>query len=146
MPNPLLNRKTVLNHVAINKVFPVIVSNGFGGGDWDNGATWVGGVVPTADNNVVIADGDVVNVNVNSACNQLTIQADAFGVDFTDLTISGAQTFTVTEDIIFEMVNGATVLFTISNVPSCGTLILGGAFVDDAVGGSVTYTFNSCYP
>jgi hypothetical protein len=53
-------------------------------GNWDNAATWstiyggIGGAgVPGANDNVVIGNGINVTVNVNSACNNLTIEPKA---------------------------------------------------------------------
>ena len=37
-----------------------IFSNGTGGGQWNVGSTWLGGVVPNANSDVIIASGDSV--------------------------------------------------------------------------------------
>jgi hypothetical protein len=46
---------------------PTITSNGTGGGLWGTGATWAGGVVPADNEDVVIAAGDVVTMNIDTS-------------------------------------------------------------------------------
>jgi subtilisin-like proprotein convertase family protein len=72
-------------------------------GLWDAPATWVGGVVPTADNNVVIAAGHTVSMNTNIARAQNvsvdgTLQYNGTSTTqllhvFGDLTVSGTGTY-----------------------------------------------------
>ncbi len=61
-----------------------IMSNGTGGGDWNTGTTWIGGVAPIATDNVVIQSGDSVTVSAASSCALLTMNPTS------KLTISGA--------------------------------------------------------
>jgi hypothetical protein len=43
------------------------------GGNWGETTTWVGGNIPTATDNVIIAAGATVNLNIGGACNNLTV-------------------------------------------------------------------------
>lgn len=56
---------------SVNPLSPTIVS--IASGPWNVGATWEGGVVPTAANNVMIASGHTVTVAGTNICNGLTI-------------------------------------------------------------------------
>lgn len=49
-----------------------ITSNGTGGGNWSNPATWENGMVPNDGNNVIIKDGDVVTIDM--AANAYNLQ------------------------------------------------------------------------
>jgi hypothetical protein len=77
-----------------------IFSNGTGGGLWSSGSTWLGGVVPNANSDVVIAGGDSVYTLVGAVCNNLTLynggifatSVDTVGVAST-LTLEDGSTF-----------------------------------------------------
>jgi hypothetical protein len=60
-------------------------------GSWSASTTWAGGVVPTATDNVIIAAGHVVTLNVATAeCNDLTINGSSASLRFAiDGTVTG---------------------------------------------------------
>src|SRR5438477_325531 len=55
----------LLSMIASTANAAVITSNGTGGGAWSNPATWTGGTVPAAGDDVIIADGDTVTIDTN---------------------------------------------------------------------------------
>jgi len=59
----------------------VITSNGTGGGDWSNGATWIGGVVPGAGDRAVIQAGDVVYIDGNITIGDGSTSTSVYAVD-----------------------------------------------------------------
>ena len=66
-----------------------ITSNG--SGDWSTGATWVGGVAPTAVDNVIIAAGHTVTITVSATIMNLNLSNTT-----SKLVINSGQTLTVT--------------------------------------------------
>lgn len=76
--------------------FSQTVSNGTGGGDWNVGASWVGGVVPPTGADVVIATGDVITISgavTNDDINSLTLQGTG------QLNYTGIETIVVSTSI-----------------------------------------------
>jgi hypothetical protein len=70
--------------MAVNNIFFDISNNNFtitgpyvtkANGNWNNPATWLGGVVPSAGVDVVVEH--VVSVTANASCYSLTIQPSA---------------------------------------------------------------------
>lgn len=67
------------------------------GGNWSSTGTWVGGVVPVSTNNVVIASGATVTLNVNATVNNLSISGTSAGATLVHssgmaLTVNGTVT------------------------------------------------------
>ncbi len=54
--------------------FSANISSNAGSGNWSATTTWAGGVVPVASDDVTIIPGSIVTVDVNSSCNNVTIQ------------------------------------------------------------------------
>lgn len=70
-----------------------ISSNGTGGGSWNTGSSWAGGVVPTSADNVNIVSGDIVIVNTNPQVVNLTVTNGTLKPDV------GTRTMTVDNDL-----------------------------------------------
>ena len=70
-------------------------------GNWTDGATWSGGLAPTANDNVTIANGHTVTIN-SSNCYSLTVQSGGV-LQFQSDT---ARTLTVTSNVTID--NGGT--------------------------------------
>jgi hypothetical protein len=58
---------------SFTTISPVAITSTPKGGLWNSAATWVGGVIPVSTDNVTIADGSVVTVDVAVTVNNLTI-------------------------------------------------------------------------
>lgn len=104
------------------------------GGNWTNGATWVGGNVPTAGDNVVIATTTgAVTVNANVSCVNLTINSQGI------LTLSGTNTLSLSGDLSMPRpANG----FTNELNVNAGTLNVSGGFTMSATSGTRYATMN----
>lgn len=75
-----------------------IVSSALGG-NWSAAATWVGGVVPTATDNVTIADGATVTIdNTSARCYNLTVGQGTSGI-LTWVAGTVAATLNVSNDV-----------------------------------------------
>src|ERR1043166_6933008 len=64
---------------ATTKAQTNIVSTG-AGGNWSDVATWVGGAVPTSLDDVTIADGATVTIDVAANANTLTVGQGTSGM------------------------------------------------------------------
>lgn len=88
-------------------------------GNWATGATWNTGTVPTANDNVIIANGHTVTINVNASCLNLQIGQGASGT----LRIgnnNNIRTLTVNGNIT--VFSGAT--FTIPTISNATHVVL----------------------
>src|ERR1043166_5686661 len=101
-----------------------ISSNGTGGGIWSAPATWAGGVVPGAADDVTIANGDTVTIDTAALCNNLTVGQGVSGVlQYQDtatarsLTASGSVTISA---------GGAFTAFPVATATGAHTLSLAG--------------------
>ncbi len=84
-----------------------------GSGNWNTAGTWTPSGVPTAADNVTIANGHTVSINATGVCNSLTIGQGASGV--LQYTGGAARTLTVNSDITINN-GGSFIVNTGSNV------------------------------
>lgn len=115
-----------IDSLVVEEYTPTTI-NSNGSGDWHNAATWVGGVVPTADNHVVIQAGHTVSVNPTNA--SLIGRSQ-------NLTVNGTLTFGTTT--------------TTNNIQIFGNLVVNGSITTAAnagrtlvVGGNITFEAGS---
>jgi hypothetical protein len=85
------------------------------GGDWNNPATWVGGVVPDFLDNVTIADGATVTVNVSPVVASLTVGQGVSGI--LNFNAAAARNLTVNGNVTV-LAGGA-----INTIPTTGTSV-----------------------
>ncbi|MES2023815.1 MAG: peptidoglycan-binding protein [Patescibacteria group bacterium] len=118
---------------SANKAEASAISSTGGGGPWNTGATWVGGIVPVEGDAVTIVGGDNVTLASGSAgASSITINNTAGGGT---LTVSGG-TLTVSGNITF---NGSSAVLT----TSAGAINVGGNFgaggTFDGTGSTLTF-------
>jgi len=128
---------------------PALAANitSIGTGNWSATGTWSGGSVPTAADNVTIANGHTVTIDVTSAsCLSLTVGQGVSGV--LQFSTATARTLTVGGDVTiaaggtFQSATGGTVtthaLSVAGNLTNNGTLDFSTA--SNAAGASITFT------
>ncbi|MGQ8336134.1 beta strand repeat-containing protein, partial [Sunxiuqinia sp. A32] len=128
------------NHLQLNKENILLSSttmtppppSSFVTGDWDATGTWDNSTVPTSADNVIIANGHTVTIDIATAqCNSITI--DAGGT----LVITGTGTLDVTGDIIN---NGTLTANSGSNITVSGDWTNNATYTSG--GGTVTFDTN----
>lgn len=91
-----------------------------GGGTWNVGATWVGGVIPGLGDDVIIAVNASVTVSDNRSCNSLTWAAG---------TQTATRTLTINSGVTLNVTNGITYVNPAANfnktISVAGTLNCG---------------------
>lgn len=105
-----------------------ITSNVVSMGDWDDPATWAGGIVPGSTDDVIIANGAIVSLNSDAVINSLTI-GQSSSSSFTTLLIEDGFTLNVSGNC--EIVSGAT-------FPPTEYSIYVGSFSGTGIGSSLT--------
>ncbi|MDX9899210.1 MAG: hypothetical protein RBT62_09825, partial [Spirochaetia bacterium] len=105
-PRILIVRLAALFFLSILSVMgawgAAISSNGSGGGDWNDIATWNGGIVPGVTDQVTILIGDAVALTIDNTVDTLTITGTlAVGANtLTAASISGTGTLTISTGTI----------------------------------------------
>jgi hypothetical protein len=106
------------------------ISSTAAGGNWSNPATWVGGVVPTATDDVTIAGGAVVTLDVAAAVASLTVnstgQLQTSATTAYSLAVGGSVTNNGTLDLSASSSIGSDLRFT-----GAGNATFGGSGVTD---------------
>ncbi len=87
---PVINKFTTLNTVS-SSVAATITSSA-SSGNWSNPTSWSGGVVPGANDDVVIAAGTTILVDANTTCQSITIESGGI------LQVANSITLTLTGD------------------------------------------------
>jgi hypothetical protein len=88
-------------------------------GFWDETTTWVGGVVPSSINDVVISSNHIVSTRTTG------IQAKSIKtIGTSKLQINAENDLTIAKDVI--TTNSSSIVFVAENAKNMGTLIFGG--------------------
>ncbi len=122
-----------IDDLAVEDFTPTTISAA-ATGNWSLGATWTGGVVPSADNNVTIPAGDTVTVDVNTArCQNLIV----------DGTLNFASTGVLLQPF-GDMTISATGVYSAFNLTTGKITFLGGSLsnagsLDNSVGAPTTW-------
>lgn len=111
------------------------------GGDWNAGGSWVGGVAPTATDDVIIASGATINLTTNQTCATLTINGTGilnFNTNNRTLTVSGTMTMNGNSQVTGNANNRILSLQGDFNIPAGQVGSIGGVRVTQVITG----TFN----
>jgi Carboxypeptidase regulatory-like domain/Fibronectin type III domain/G8 domain len=123
---------------------PANVSCNGAGGNWGTGASWSGGLVPTAGDNVTIQSGCTMTINVAAVAFNVTVQSG--GILIYEATT--ARTLTVTQSVTID--NGGTFQTAatgtvVTHVLSVGTDLTNNGTLDfstnaNTAGAGITFT------
>ncbi|MBX7046998.1 MAG: T9SS type A sorting domain-containing protein [Ignavibacteria bacterium] len=118
-----------IDDFSVEEFTPTTITSTGAGGLWSATGTWVGGVVPTADNNVVIAAGATVNADVNIARMQ-NLQVDGilqYNSTTTTMLVQAFGDFTVSATGTYNSFSGTTGKRTYigGNINNAGTINFG---------------------
>jgi hypothetical protein len=123
---------TALQNSQATTASGVIATTG-AGGNWSNTSTWAGGVVPSITDNVSIANGGTVIIDIpNAYCNNLTVGGGASGI----LRYSSTASSSLFVNGNVTVATGATFDCGTSNIQSHGLTI--GGFATNGTSGNLT--------
>ncbi len=110
-----------------NMFSTTITSNGTGGGAYNTGSSWQGGVVPSNGDNIVIQAGDVITVDASPTLVDITISGTLrIGNDATARTITSSGTLTIHNGGTFDVGTASntthTFIYSGSSIANAGTL------------------------
>ncbi|RYY89501.1 MAG: T9SS type A sorting domain-containing protein [Chitinophagaceae bacterium] len=136
-----------VDNISLTSAAPATITSNGAGGNWSSTATWIGGVVPTVGDNVIIADGSTVTIDAgNPSINNLTIGGGTSGNVVYSTT--AAQTLTVAGDLTINSggslktaATGTVTTHALSlagNVTNNGTLDMSTS--TNNAGGTITFT------
>ncbi|MCG9881599.1 MAG: hypothetical protein MH472_13450, partial [Bacteroidia bacterium] len=138
-----------IDSLVIDEFIPTTITSAQTG-NWNDTATWVGGVIPNADNHVVIATGHEVAMNQNITRTQTLTVAGTLRY-FSTTTVSALQTFdslTVLTGGLFTNNNSLTTSFSISrsnyiggSLNNAGTVNLGTSTAANLFFNGATHSF-----
>jgi hypothetical protein len=66
------NRTAIADSISFDIIAPLPAITSAAGGNWSSTSTWVGGVGPTSNDDVVISAGHTVTVNVEASCKNIS--------------------------------------------------------------------------
>lgn len=126
---------TVLEGNQSTLGFTNVSSNGTGGGNWSNPATWETGMVPNDGSNVVIKDGDVVTIDMTANAYNLQVGQGTSGTlqyeAATSRTLNVLKSIEIKPGAVLQTAtSGAVVTHLLNlyeNLLNNGTLDLAGA-------------------
>lgn len=125
----------ILSIFCISISFSQIISTP-SGGNWSDNATWVGGIIPTATDAVIIADGAVVTVDVAADALSLEVgQGTSGSLTFDALN---AQTLSVASDVTIS--SGGIFQADNAGAQNGHTLIVGGNLTNN---GTLDFSSNA---
>ncbi len=129
---------TVIMFFAVALTAPAATRISTTSGAWTNSATWVGGVVPTNADDVVIQSSHAITLNANRTVNSLTF-SNASGAS---LTLSAGVTNTVTGALSVRNQVSTSVTATLAGAGAinCGSLTIGGQISNLSVDANTSLT------
>ncbi len=105
------------------------------GGNWNNAATWTGGVIPGASDDVIIQGNYTVTVTANASCNSILVVGRDVqsGTGTSLLQINAGNTLVIVGDLNIKAgIGGDTPPYFSGKVINNGTLTVGANLVLDA--------------
>lgn len=136
---------TILLLLTLTLVKGAIITSTASGGDWGSTTTWVGSILPSSTDFIIInttGSGRVTSATGTTTitCAGLTINSGAILTMYRPFTING--TTSITGTINFGSNNSSTRLMTFNGIV---TLNIGAVWNETAIGAIPTFNFTNCF-